>query len=159
VSGWWGVLFGFRENKRRFEDFYGFGYFKFAALIVVGGLAAVLVPWFLFAGPMIHVQGQVGLLPGDSAPHGLHGCSGRGRLADIRAGATLRVKPGNGYGGVRIGDGHLLASGRCEFQFGFTATTERGDYVFEIANVARWSLTNVDLNRPVELTVDRLSML
>jgi hypothetical protein len=59
---------------------------------------------------------------------------------------------------VRLGEGHLVASGRCEFPFVFGGSG-RGQHVFEIKNVARWSLTGVDLTRPLELTVDQASIL
>ena len=151
----WGV---YRARSRQFREFYGFSYEVFAALLVGGILAAVMIPWLLFGERTSPGYGQVGLLPGDSVPDGFNRCTGTGRFADVRSGAKLYVTSGVSTTALRIGEGHLLASGRCEFPF-VLGGSGRGQHVFEIKNVARWSLTGVDLTRPLELTVDQASIL
>jgi hypothetical protein len=145
---WW------RQRAQRFRGRHGL----FVALIVGGVIAGAVVPTLMFGERTSAGYGQVGLLPGDSVPHGWHRCTGAGRFADVKSRARLYVTSGSSTTILRISDGHLLANGRCEFPFTFKGAG-RPDLVFEIRNVARWSVTEVDLTRPLELTVDQASTL
>jgi len=144
-----------RRRAQRFRELYGFSYGLFGALVVGGILVAAVVPALLFGERTPTPYGQLGLLPGDSVPAGWHRCTGTGRFVEIRQRAKLSITTGGSNTFVYIGEGHLQASGRCEFPFFFGAPTTSRDFVFEIKDVARWSLTGVDLSRPLELTVDQ----
>jgi hypothetical protein len=116
-------------GARRFPGrTYGFSYELFGALLVGGILVAAVVPALLFGERTPTPYGQIGLLPGDSVPAGWHRCTGTGRFVEIRQRAKLSITTGGSNTFVHIGEGHLQASGRCEFPFFFGAPTTSRDF-------------------------------